>query len=105
MLQLIDLTTVLLVLPIASSVEGDTIPTAEFAAPMQLTAEGEPIRKYRYPSPTLYDVDNDGRRELVIGDLFGRVVAADPDGRGTDGEWHGLKPLEAEGEELLLNNW
>lgn len=70
---------------------------------VELTAGGAPITEMMYPSPTLYDIDGDGARELVIGDIFGHVRIAKPGASAT--EWSALSKLHTDDEILKLNNW
>lgn len=49
---------------------------AHFEAPFRLMVENEPLNntaKQIYPSPAMFDVDNDGQIELVTGDLRGSI--------------------------------
>ncbi len=78
---------------------------ALFAAPVQLTAEGEPIADMTYPSPTLFDLDGDGMRELVIGDIFGSVRVAEPQAEEAGLAWSACEKLQSDGKDLRLNNW
>ncbi|MFT7486330.1 MAG: hypothetical protein ACI9F9_002185 [Candidatus Paceibacteria bacterium] len=78
---------------------------AQFAAPVPITVGSEPIRGFSYPSPTLHDLDGDGSVELLVGDLRGRVVAAQPRGKSGAFDWQGLDSLQVGDEDLRLNNW
>ncbi|QDU85265.1 hypothetical protein Pla163_23930 [Planctomycetes bacterium Pla163] len=69
-----------------------------FAAPVRLLADGKPIRTAApgYAAPTLHDVNGDGHRDLVVGQLEGgrlRVHPGNADGGFGAGSW-----LEAGGE-------
>ncbi len=76
-----------------------------FAEPVQLLA-GEAVAGTgrMYASPGFHDVDGDGRLDLVIGDLPGRVTWAP---RLADGPGYGPeRRLErADGEALDFGNW
>jgi hypothetical protein len=78
-----------------------------FAAPALLTGGDEPLgRGILYPSPALFDIDGDGARELVIGDLFGRVRVAEKLPGEDALAWSAPEPLQAaDGEELKFHNW
>lgn len=57
-----------------------------------------------YPSPTLYDLDGDGKRELVVGDLRGQVRAS----KKLDGgalAWSKLENVRQGEKPLKLFNW
>jgi hypothetical protein len=79
---------------------------AKFDAPVELTADGKPMRGIYYPSPTLQDIDGDKRRELLIGDLPGRIRVLQPGAQRGGTGWGEIEFLKAKGgENLKLNNW
>ncbi|MDP6929337.1 MAG: hypothetical protein QF412_06510 [Planctomycetota bacterium] len=91
-----------------TSTAQDTPPstTAKFDAPVELTADGEPMRGILYPSPTLYDIDGDQKRELLIGDLRGYVRVAQPGAERGSIKWSELEHLKSkDNEKLKLHNW
>lgn len=81
-----------------------------FAAPVVIDAGGAPINgndKILYPSPVLLDIDADGTRELVIGDLWGNLFVhervATEDGSIV---WSAAENLKhADGSNVQLPNW
>lgn len=81
-----------------------------FDAPFRLTVGNNPLNtkaKQMYPSPAMFDVDNDGKVELIVGDIFGslNVYENDSDSSG-DPVWlpyEGLKT--ADGEKIKVSNW
>lgn len=76
-----------------------------FSAPILLTADGEALgKKQLYPSPRLYDIDADGQRELVIGDLFGHVHFAEKVG-DDPATWGKLEKLVTDERALKFHNW
>ena len=79
-----------------------------FAAPVRLLAAGQPVNlveEMPYPSPVLFDVDHDGRRELVCGDLWGYLWVYEDVGEAGDVEWGAAKKLQVDGEDLKVPNW
>ena len=77
---------------------GDDVPAIRFAAPVQVLAGGEKLRTEApgYASPAWYDVDGDGREDLVVGQFAGgkmNVFRRLEDGTFAAGEW-----LQAGGE-------
>lgn len=60
-----------------------------------------------YPSPAIFDIDNDGQDELVIGTIFGGVYYCENANQGSgDPVWE--EPIQvrtADNELLELNNW
>jgi flavin reductase (DIM6/NTAB) family NADH-FMN oxidoreductase RutF len=60
-----------------------------------------------YPSPAIFDFDNDGQAELVIGTIFGAVYSCENANKGSgDPVWE--EPVQvrtADNEPLKLNNW
>ena len=85
---------------LAACVDGDEV--AAFAPPVQLETSGPEFSRMIYPTPVLHDVDGDGRRELVLGDLIGNLFVCEPN---QDGSWAGREPMQVEGEPLRLDNW
>ncbi|MBI4879643.1 MAG: hypothetical protein HY812_08300 [Planctomycetes bacterium] len=81
---------------------------AEFEAPVRLLADGKflnEVENMLYPSPVLLDVDSDGQRELVCGDLWGRLRVYENVGEEGDTTWGPAVKLQSEGKDLELPNW
>lgn len=82
-------------------------PDARFAAPVLLLAGDKPMGVSRlYPSPVLHDMDGDGRADVVLGDLPGRLtvsVRLDGDGPARFGPEEPL--LARDGAQLDFQNW
>ena len=82
-------------------------PPPTFAAPVRLQAGGKLLGEGRpYPSPVLHDLDGDGRLDVVVGDLRGRLTAAlrlPGDGAPRFAAEHDV--LAADGKALDLHNW
>ena len=79
-----------------------------FEAPIMLMAGGEPMEAgYSYPSPAIFDVDNDGQDEMVLGEIMGTLSVCDNENKSSgDPQWSSAAPLlAADGEPLQLNNW
>ena len=85
----------------AAAFAGDDA-SSQFDAPVELAAGGNKFEKVIYPTPVLYDIDQDEQRELVIGDLIGNVWSCEP---AADGAWAKAEHVKAEGKPLKLNNW
>lgn len=80
----------------------------QFADPIRIQAGDKDLGAGRlYPSPTMHDVDGDGVRDLVIGDLFGKVTwARGIKGTGASVSFEAEKPLNAaNGKPLKFHNW
>lgn len=64
--------------------------------------------KQMYPSPAIYDVDNDGKVELIVGDIFGSLNIYENEndtGKG-DPVWSRHAPLKtAAGKAIKVSNW
>ena len=75
-----------------------------FAAPVRLMAGDEYLGTGRmYPSPAVHDWNGDGRSDVVIGDLPGRVTVAL---RGEDGALGAEAKAKTRDDELLdFGNW
>lgn len=70
----------------------------EFADPVRLEADGEPIKVEApgYAAPCWADVDGDGHKDLLVGQFNGgkiQVYLNDGEGALSAGQW-----LQAEGE-------
>ena len=84
--------------------------SATFEDPVRLIVDREPLNaaaKQMYPSPAWYDVDNDGKVELVVGDISGsmNVYENTNDGEG-DPVWAKHEPLKtANGQNIRVSNW
>ena len=87
----------------AAAQNGDA--SDRFEKPIELLSEGSTIGLAMYPSPTLYDLDGDGQRELLIGEIFGSIhTSQKAKGEGLH-LWESFDQLESDGEPLKLNNW
>lgn len=87
-----------------ASDETRTTGAATFAPPVRVSAGEDFLGAGRmYPSPALHDVDGDGRADVVIGDLFGKVTVAK---RAKDGTLAAEVAIERrDGEPLVFSNW
>ena len=60
---------------------------------------------YLYPSPVYEDIDDDGQRELLIGDLRGNLTVYENTGDGRSHEWGEPVKLQVDNKDLKLPNW
>lgn len=72
--------------------EGDDVKNPSFEAPVRLMAGGAPVSSEApgYASPAWYDVNGDGRADLVVGQFAGgkmRAYHGQPDGSLAEGQW------------------
>lgn len=93
--------------PQAPSAPRRDLQASDFAAPVRLHA-GEKFlgEKRLFPSPVFHDVNGDGLRDLVIGDLPGSITVAlrlAGDGPAKYGAEERLQA--ADGRPLDFNNW
>ena len=60
-----------------------------------------------YPSPAIFDVDNDGVDELVLGDLFGSLKSSENENAGKgDPVWSTPVSLKTEDQKPIdMENW
>lgn len=77
---------------------------AKFAPPVMLRAGDKVCGQNRlYPSPVAYDVDRDGRLDVVVGDLRGHLTYARGTAAGGFADEQKLK--DATGKVLDFGNW
>jgi len=77
---------------------------AQFAKPVMIQAGSKVCGKDRlYPSPAAYDIDRDGKLDIVIGDLRGHLTYASQTKPGTFATEQKLK--DAAGKQLDFGNW
>lgn len=79
----------------------------QFEDPVLIMAGDQPLaHNTLYPSPALHDLDGDGRPELLIGDLFGKIRFATRAPGSDPTRWSELQDLQdAEGKSLKFSNW
>ncbi len=81
-----------------------------FEAPVRLKVGDKFLNEsanQMYPSPAMFDVDNDGQDELVVGDIFGSLNVYEniADSHG-DKIWEEFTPLKtADGKAINVSNW
>ena len=82
-----------------------------FAPPVRLMVNDEPLNtvaQLRFPSPALYDIDNDGQEELVVGSLMGQISVyenTNTTGKG-DPIWGSSKSIkDSSGKLMRSKNW
>lgn len=82
-----------------------------FADPVRLTVDGKPLNqtvKQMYPSPAMYDVDDDGQTELVVGDIFGSLYIYENQNESRKGDpvWSKDRSLNSrDGKPIKVSNW
>ena len=82
-----------------------------FDAPEMIMVGQLPLNskaKQMYPSPVMFDVDNDNRAELVVGDIFGSLNVYENQNESATGDpvWSKHVPLEStDGQPIKVSNW
>lgn len=95
---------------IATAQESTSESATQFEDPVFLKVGDEIMNedgKMMYPSPAMFDVDNDGQDELVIGTIFGGLFACENSNK-EEGEpvWEAPTAVNSvDDEPLKLNNW
>lgn len=98
-----------IVLPAVACLSSIAQEPSMFDAPAVLRIGDQPLNedgKIRYPSPAIFDVDNDGENELVIGSLDGVVRVCENESESSEPVWSAPQALIAkDNQPLVLNNW
>ena len=78
-----------------------------FADPVRLKAGDKFLGEGRlYPSPVFHDVDGDGRLDIVVGDLIGKITIARREaGTGPAAYAAETKMEDVDGKEIDFHNW
>ncbi len=98
--------TTLVTLTAMAAVAGMPGDTAEFEAPIEVTAGGETFVGTLYPTPALFDLNGDGENELIVGDLIGYLQVANRESGDIAAGWgKATKMKTADGKELKFDNW
>ncbi|MCA8957948.1 MAG: hypothetical protein KDC87_17870 [Planctomycetes bacterium] len=76
----------------------------KFAAPKRIKAGDKFLGEGRlYPSPVLHDIDGDGRADLVVADLIGKVTFAKRNQSGALAAEAAVN--DRDGQPLKFHNW
>jgi len=82
---------------------------AQFDAPEMLYVGETPLNQdadQMYPSPAMFDIDNDGKIELVVGDIFGSLNVYENMAEEGDPKWKAHWPLKTgNGDTIKVSNW
>ena len=82
-----------------------------FETPVRLMSGDKPLNvaaRQMYPSPAIYDVDGDGRTELIVGDIFGTLNVYENENTTGEGDpvWSKHTALKnADGKKIKVSNW
>jgi len=82
-----------------------------FDAPEMIMVGQQPLNskaRQMYPSPVMFDVDNDSRAELVVGDIFGSLKVYENQNESATGDpvWSKHVGLEStDGQPIKVSNW
>ena len=98
-------------IPAAKATKDDEENEGLFAAPIMLKVDDKPLNsaaRQMYPSPAVFDIDNDGKDELVVGDIFGSLNVYENLNESKDGDpvWSKHETLKsADGKPIKVKNW
>jgi hypothetical protein len=79
-----------------------------FSTPELVLADGQALNAVEgmlFPSPVLFDIDRDGQRELVCGDLWGYLRVYENSGTEKQPVWGPAEKLKSGGEVIKVSNW
>lgn len=77
-----------------------------FAPPVRLQAGEKMLGQGRlFPSPVYHDLDGDGRADIVVGDLIGRLTVAHRGKNGAITFGKEENVLGADGKQVNFANW
>ena len=96
------MTPALIAIAALTAAAGEVPERGLFDAPVEVKAGGKTFEQTVYPSPVVFDLDDDGTDELFIGDLFGFIQIVEPDG---DGWGRATKMKDKGGNDLKFDNW
>lgn len=91
--------------------DGFKFNSKRFDAPEMIMVDQLPLNskaKQMYPSPVMFDVDNDNRAELVVGDIFGSLNVYENQNESATGDpvWSKHVRLQStDGEPIKVSNW
>lgn len=90
---------------LAAAVQAQVAP--RFAPPVRLMAGDAYLGENRlFPSPVYHDLDGDGRTDVVVGDLAGRLTVARRAADESSARFAAEESVRgADGERLDLQNW
>jgi hypothetical protein len=81
-------------------------PPPTFAEPVRLKAGDKFLGENRlFPSPVFHDMNGDGRADVVVGDLIGKLTVALRTGDGAPAYAAETKQQALDGKELHFGNW
>ena len=91
------------------SLSSMVVAQTKFAEPVFLKIDDAPMNEsgeMMYPSPVIFDIDNDGKDEMVVGTIFGGIFSCENSGEANAPVWEAPQPVNStEGQPLELNNW
>lgn len=98
--------TLLALMPMGLAWADETPTEVRFAEPKRVLAGDAFLGEGRlYPSPVLHDVDGDGLKDIVVGDLLGAVTFA-PRVAGKTVAFAAGRPFpDRDGKPLKFHNW
>ena len=82
-----------------------------FTAPEMIRVGELPLNtkaRQMYPSPVMFDIDNDNRSELIVGDIFGSLNIYENQNESATGDpvWSNHVRLEStDGQPIKVSNW
>jgi len=101
-------TTLTLLMGLACALDGSSNTVDGLLPPVRLTAAGEIIDVgdcIAHAGPNLFDLDGDGKQDLLVGDFVGHMHFYRNTGTNAVPAYADGQKLEANGEVIKIPNW
>ncbi len=78
----------------------------KMGSPVLIKSAGKPIDdKIPYAGPTIYDLDKDGKDDLIVGTFKGKFKFYKNTGTSSNPKYDGFEYIQAGGKDAEIRNW